>query len=118
MLNNLLSLVIWVPILAGVAVLATGSERNAALARWMALAGALLGLIVALPLAAGFDTGRLHRAPARFDEAQLLHWQREAVRAGDAATLWSWMADTVGSVVPDADRIAFVEAVRGAFGGQ
>ncbi len=56
MLNNILSLVIWVPILAGVVVLATGSDRNAALARWLALFGALLGLIVALPLATGFDT--------------------------------------------------------------
>src|SRR5512139_2740963 len=56
MLNNLLSLVIWVPILAGVAVLATGSDRNAALARWVALAGALLGLVVAIPLVTGFNT--------------------------------------------------------------
>lgn len=56
MLNNILSLVIWVPILAGVVVLVTGSDRNAALARWLALFGALLGLIVALPLATGFDT--------------------------------------------------------------
>lgn len=56
MLNNILSLVIWVPILAGVIVLATGSDRNATLARWLALFGALLGLIVALPLATGFDT--------------------------------------------------------------
>src|SRR5512143_1503545 len=54
--NNFLSLVIWVPILAGVIVLATGSDRNAALARWLSLAGALLGLIVAIPLATGFDT--------------------------------------------------------------
>src|SRR3569833_2145290 len=56
MLNNFLSLGIWVPTLAGVIVLATGSDRNAALARWLALAGSLLGLIVALPLASGFDT--------------------------------------------------------------
>jgi len=64
-------------------------------------------------LAAGFDIARLHRAPARYDEQQLLHWQREALRAGDFALLWDWMASTVGSVVPDADRTAFVEAVRG-----
>jgi len=56
MLNNLLTLVIWVPILAGAVVLATGSDRNAVLARWLALAGALLGLIVAIPLATGFDS--------------------------------------------------------------
>jgi len=64
-------------------------------------------------LAAAFDTARLHRAPARFDEAQLLHWQREAVRAADTATLWEWMAEAVGVQVPDAERLAFVEAVRG-----
>jgi len=64
-------------------------------------------------LAAGFDTGRLHRAPARYDEQQLLHWQHETVRTGDSAQLWDWMAGTVGSVVPDADRAAFVDAVRG-----
>ena len=56
MLDNILSLVIWVPILAGVVVLATGSDRNAPLARWLALAGSLAGLIVAIPLATGFDT--------------------------------------------------------------
>ena len=50
----LLSLVIWVPILAGVLVLATGSDRNAAFARWIALAGAVLGLAVAIPLYTGF----------------------------------------------------------------
>ena len=55
--QSILSLVIWVPILAGVAVLATGSDRNAALARWIALAGALLGLIVAIPLVTDFNTG-------------------------------------------------------------
>ena len=56
--QSLLSLVIWVPIVAGVIVLATGSDRNAPLARWLALAGALLGFLVAIPLATGFDTGR------------------------------------------------------------
>jgi NADH-quinone oxidoreductase subunit M len=53
--QSILSLVIWIPILAGVGVLATGSDRNAPLARWLALAGSLLGFLVALPLAAGFD---------------------------------------------------------------
>ena len=51
----ILSLVIWVPIVAGVVVLATGSDRNAGAARWLALAGALLGLLVALPLWNLFD---------------------------------------------------------------
>ncbi len=54
--QEILSLVIWVPIVAGIAVLATGSDRNAPLARMLALAGALLGFIVAIPLLTGFDT--------------------------------------------------------------
>lgn len=64
-------------------------------------------------LVAAFDGARLHKAPARFDEAQLLHWQREAVRAAEVATLWTWMADTVNALVPESEREAFVEAVRG-----
>jgi NADH-quinone oxidoreductase subunit M len=51
----LLSLAIWVPIVAGFVVLATGSDRNASLARGLALAGALLGFVVTLPLYIGFD---------------------------------------------------------------
>jgi NADH-quinone oxidoreductase subunit M len=53
----LLSLVIWVPILVGGLVLATGSDQNAVLARWLALAGALAGFIVAIPLYMGFVLG-------------------------------------------------------------
>ena len=51
----LLSLSIWIPIFAGFLVLATGSDRNAPLARMLALVGAVLGLLVTLPLWSGFD---------------------------------------------------------------
>jgi hypothetical protein len=44
--NNLLSLAIWVPIAAGVLVLATGSDSRAALARIVAFVGALAGFLV------------------------------------------------------------------------
>ncbi|HEY5638094.1 MAG TPA: NADH-quinone oxidoreductase subunit M [Burkholderiales bacterium] len=50
-----LSLAIWVPILAGLLLLATGGDRNAGLQRALALVGALAGLLVALPLYTGFD---------------------------------------------------------------
>jgi NADH-quinone oxidoreductase subunit M len=50
-----LSTVVWLPIIAGVVVLLTGSDRNAATARWIALVGALAGFVVALPLWTGFD---------------------------------------------------------------
>ncbi|MBK7421698.1 MAG: NADH-quinone oxidoreductase subunit M [Propionivibrio sp.] len=51
----LLSLAIWVPIIAGLVVLATGSDRNSPLARMLALLGAIFGLLVTLPLYTGFD---------------------------------------------------------------
>ena len=52
-----LSLSVWVPIIAGLIVLATGNDRHAREARIVSLVGAVLGLLVTLPLAAGFDTG-------------------------------------------------------------
>jgi len=50
-----LSVVIWLPIVFGVLVLATGSDRNAQMARIIALVGAVLGFLVSIPLYTGFD---------------------------------------------------------------
>jgi len=52
----LLSLSIWVPVLAGLLVLATGGDRNAPLARAIALVGALFGFLVTIPLYTGFNS--------------------------------------------------------------
>jgi NADH-quinone oxidoreductase subunit M len=57
-----LSLAIWIPIVAGLLVLAAG-ERPAA--RWIALAGALAGFLVTIPLYTGFD---LHSAGFQFEQ--------------------------------------------------
>jgi NADH-quinone oxidoreductase subunit M len=65
----LLSLAIWTPIVFGVLVLATGSDRNAPLARIIALVGAVLGLLVTLPIYAGFST-----AMSGFQYVQKLDW--------------------------------------------
>jgi NADH-quinone oxidoreductase subunit M len=51
----LLSLAIWIPIAAGVAVLLLGDDRRAGLQRWVALAGSVLGFLVTIPLYTGFD---------------------------------------------------------------
>ncbi len=51
-----LSLAIFVPIAAGLAVLAVGRERDVAVARWIALVGAIAGFLVTVPLYAQFDT--------------------------------------------------------------
>ncbi len=63
-------------------------------------------------LAAHFDSARLGRAPARFDEAQLMHWQHEAVLQLPPAVLWPWMGAAVHAIVPEAARDAFIDAVR------
>jgi len=51
----LLTLAIWVPIVSGLAVLVTGSDRHAGVARVLALVGAILGFLVTIPLYTGFD---------------------------------------------------------------
>ena len=51
----LISLVIWLPILIGILVFATGGDNNARLAKWVALIGSIMGLLVAIPLYMQFD---------------------------------------------------------------
>src|SRR5262245_30871461 len=51
----LLSLAIWVPILAGVLVLALGGDQRAPLQRQVALACSILGFLVTIPLYTRFD---------------------------------------------------------------
>ena len=67
--SSLLSFAIWVPIVAGFAVLTTGSDRHAGVARMVALVGAVLGFIVTIPLYTGFDAGR-----SGFQFVQLKPW--------------------------------------------
>jgi len=52
-----LSLAIWIPILGGLVVLATGPDSNARMARMVALLTAVLGFAVTIPLYIHFDTG-------------------------------------------------------------
>jgi len=77
------------------------------------------GLLTGEQLAAGFSSNRLHRAPARFDEQQLLHWQREAVKQASVDELWAWLSNRayiddgrIEDIVPAAKTSEFVEAVR------
>jgi NADH-quinone oxidoreductase subunit M len=52
---GVLSLAIWLPILSGIFLLATGNDSNVRLVRWVALFAALGSLAVTLPLMSGFD---------------------------------------------------------------
>ncbi len=64
-------------------------------------------------LARGFATSRISRAPARFDAAQLEHWQQQALQSLPAERLWTWLAPALQTPVPADRRMAFVQAVRG-----
>ena len=72
-------------------------------------------------LAAGFAAERLHRAPARFDESQLLHWQKEAVHHAPSSELWEWMSGRnytsekgrIEDFVPKGSELEFVDTIRG-----
>ncbi len=69
-----ISVAIWLPILFGILVLATGDDKNAPLARILALVGSVLGFLVTIPLYTGFmrDTSdmqfvEVHSWIARFN---------------------------------------------------
>ncbi|MDZ4201585.1 MAG: NADH-quinone oxidoreductase subunit M [Gallionella sp.] len=57
----IISVAIWLPIIFGILVLATGDDRNAPLARVLALLGSVLGFLVTIPLYTGFvrDTSEM-----------------------------------------------------------
>ena len=54
---GLLSLAIWTPIAFGAILLAFGKQDQAKMVRWIALIGALIGLLVTVPLYTGFQLG-------------------------------------------------------------
>jgi len=67
-------------------------------------------------LAQAFSIARLGRAPARFDQAQLDHWQKLAVQRVERTQFVAWVEDAVGAelepwVTPELFD-EFVDAVR------
>jgi NADH-quinone oxidoreductase subunit M len=57
----IISVAIWLPIVFGILVLATGDDKNAPQARILALVGSVLGFLVTIPLYTGFvrDTSQM-----------------------------------------------------------
>ena len=54
----LLSILIWLPVLGAVLVLLTGGDKNANLARTIAVIVAVANMLLCIPLYLGFDPGR------------------------------------------------------------
>ena len=62
---------------------------------------------------AHFDLRRVSRSAARFDEAQLRHWQREAVTRAGVEALVAWLGARLNPFASHARKVEFVAAVRG-----
>jgi glutamyl-tRNA synthetase len=62
------------------------------------------GWLAPADMPAHFHPEHLGRAPARFDEAQLLHWQKESVERMSTREIGAWLGGE--------DSSAFVELVR------
>jgi glutamyl-tRNA synthetase len=71
------------------------------------------GWLETAAMAQHFDLGRSSKSAAHFDEAQLRHWQREAVTHATLAELSAWLAGRLERVGDAASRDAFIAAVRG-----
>lgn len=63
-------------------------------------------------LASGFATERLGRAPARYDPAQLLHWQIETVQHVSVDRLWDWVGEAVRTRTPAGLGDSFITAIQ------
>jgi glutamyl-tRNA synthetase len=63
-------------------------------------------------LADEFLIENLGTAPAHYDEAQLLFWQKQAVQQLDSDVLWQWMGEAVHALVPPSAQTDFMHAVR------
>ncbi|CAK0762417.1 Glutamate--tRNA ligase 2 [Gammaproteobacteria bacterium] len=71
-----------------------------------------MGLLSLDQLAAAFTLNHLGCAPAHHDDGALRHWQREALTVAGWTHLWDWLPTEVHTLVPAANREAFVSAVR------
>jgi glutamyl-tRNA synthetase len=63
-------------------------------------------------LAEKFDTPHLSKSPAKFDEAQLLYWQKETLSRIPAEELWQAMGSEVHALVPSAKKEEFIKTIR------
>ena len=63
------------------------------------------GYLPLAQLAAEFDVDRLHKSPARFDETQLRHWQKETILKLSDEELWAWLTQHKFQGIPAIDGI-------------
>jgi glutamyl-tRNA synthetase len=87
-----------------------------AICNYLARLGHACGHDGFLPLAElprHFDLARTSHSAARFDEAQLRHWQREAIVHATPDELDGWLGSRLDSLRQEPQRRSFIAAVRG-----
>ncbi|MFM2323062.1 MAG: glutamate--tRNA ligase [Pseudomonadota bacterium] len=63
-------------------------------------------------LSAQFSLQRLGKSPARYDNTQLLYWQKQALLHLSADKLLAWMDEKIKHRVPSAHQLEFIELMR------
>lgn len=63
-------------------------------------------------LAEQFSLKRLGKSSARFDEAQLLYWQKQALLQLSQERLLEWLGTKIRNLVPQSMQLAFVDLMR------
>jgi nondiscriminating glutamyl-tRNA synthetase len=75
-------------------------------------AGAADGWVEPAALAGQFALQRVGRAPAHYDEGQLIHWQREAVKSLDDAACAAWLAPALPTQLDARQRARLAQLLR------
>lgn len=63
-------------------------------------------------LAPHFYLEKLSRSPARFDNTQLMYWQKTAVQALTVPEVWRWLGESVQNQVPENMRDLFAQTIK------
>lgn len=63
-------------------------------------------------LAHQFSVSSLAKSPAKFNEEQLLYWQKQAVAKMTPVAFWDWVGPSTKSMVPEAYREHFFQVIQ------
>lgn len=63
-------------------------------------------------LAEKFSVSALGKSPARFDQAQLLYWQKQAVQQLDPEAIWQWLGTEIQALIPATAKNSFIAMVK------
>jgi len=69
--------------------------------------------LMTLPqLAAAFSLTNIGTAPAHFDPAQLLYWQKQSVQQLSTEEFWQWIGEDARTLIPLLKKEEFIQAIQ------